>query len=206
MTPLDRGRAAAILQYWFEGAGDDVEIGRAHPCYRRWFGGGAEIDEEVRRGFAADMAAARAGACAAWTSPEALLALVLLLDQVPRHVYRGDGRAFDSDGAALAVARRSIDEGADERLRLIERVFLYLPIQHSERLEDHDLALERYDLLARRAREGGLAIQSFLDAGAQSEREHVDLLRRFGRYPGRNAALGRANTPAELAHLTVQGA
>jgi uncharacterized protein (DUF924 family) len=201
VTPLDRGRGAALLDYWFEGADDAADIRRGHPCYRRWFGGGPAVDDEVRRAFAADLEAARAGACAGWTSPREVLALVLLLDQVPRHVYRGDGRAFASDEAALELARGCIREGADERLALVERVFLYLPIQHSERLEDHDLALERFEHLARLGREGGLGVVGFLQAAVQSEHEHIDLLRRFGRYPGRNAALGRASTPAELDYL-----
>jgi uncharacterized protein (DUF924 family) len=201
VTPLGTDRAIALLHYWFEGASDAANIGRGHPCYRRWFGREAEIDAEIVRAFAADLEAARAGACAAWVTPEETLAQVLLLDQVPRHVYRNDGRAFDSDEAALALARRCIDAGADEQLRLVERVFLYLPVQHSERLADHDLALERYEHLAQRAREGGLGILGFLEAAVQSEHEHIDLLRRFGRYPGRNAALGRTSTPAELDHL-----
>jgi uncharacterized protein (DUF924 family) len=200
---LDPGRAAAIVDYWFEGATETAEIGRGHPCYRRWFAGGAEIDAEIRAAFGADMEAARAGACAAWQAPREQLALVLLLDQVPRHVYRGDGRAFDSDGDALALARRCVADGSDAQLNLVERVFLYLPIQHSEHLPDHDLALERFEHLAARARERGLDVVGFLDAAVQAEHEHIDLLRRFGRYPGRNAALGRASTSEERDHLGV---
>ena len=201
MTPLARDRAAAVRDYWFAGASDGEPIGREHPCYRRWFGGGAALDAEIRDAFGGDLAAARAGACVEWAAPDELLALVLLLDQVPRHVFRGDGRAFASDDAALAVARRCIHDGSDEQLRLVERVFLYLPIQHSEQLEDHAVALERYEHLARHARLRALAIAGFLGSAVQAEREHIELLRRFGRYPGRNAALGRTCTAAELDYL-----
>jgi uncharacterized protein (DUF924 family) len=141
VTPLDRGRASTLLGDWFEGADDATDIGRGHPCYRRWFAGGGAVDAEVRAAFADDMMTARAGGGAGWSSPTEALALVLLLDQVPRHVYRGDGRAFASDGAALGVALDRVRDGSHE---------------------------------------------------------HIDLLRRFGRYPGRNAALGRASRPAEL--------
>ena len=190
-----------MLAYWFDGADDSTVIDSAHPAHRRWFAGQPAVDAEVQRAFAADMEAARAGACAAWTTPTETLAHVLLLDQVPRHVHRGAARAFDSDRAALELTRSCIDRGADERLRLIERSFLYLPLQHSERLEDHDLALELHESLIRRARGAGLGIASFLEAELDAELEHIDLLRRFGRYPGRNAALGRESTPAELAYL-----
>jgi uncharacterized protein (DUF924 family) len=201
VTPLDRSRAAALVGYWFDGATDEADIRPGHPCYRRWFGGGPEVDAEVGRAFADDMRAARAGACAGWSTPHEVLAQVLLLDQVPRHVYRGDGRAFDSDGAALELARRCMAGGLDERLRLVERVFLYLPIQHSERLDDHVQALDCYERLVRLALGRGLAIVGFLEAAVQAENEHRDLLDRFGRYPGRNAALGRTSTPAELDYL-----
>ena len=193
--------ATALLHYWFDGASDTTNIRRGHACYRRWFSGDPGIDAEVSGAFAADMEAARAGECSAWTAPREMLALVLLLDQVPRHVYRGDRRAFDSDAAAFELARRSIFDGIDGRLSLVERVFLYLPIQHSERIEDHQLTQGRWELMASRAREDGLAICDFLDAAVQAENEHLDLLLRFGRYPGRNAALGRISTAAELAHL-----
>jgi uncharacterized protein (DUF924 family) len=198
---LDPARAEIVVRYWFDGASDAIEIGPGHPCYRRWFGGGVGLDAEIQRGFGADMEAARAGACPAWDTPRERLALVLLLDQVPRHVYRGDGRAFASDRDALALARWCIADGSDEQLALIERVFLYLPIQHSEQLPDHDLALERYEHLVGRARERRLAILGFLEAAVAAEHEHIELLRRFGRYPGRNAALGRISTAEERAHL-----
>lgn len=201
MKALDRARAEAMLGYWFASAREDAELGRGHPCYRRWFAGGAEVDAEVRDAFAADLEAARAGACAAWRLPRERLALILLLDQVPRHVYRGDGRAFASDADALLLARDAIADGSDEQLNLVERVFLYLPIQHSEHLPDHDLALARYEALAGTAHARGLAIRGFLDAAVQAEHEHIELLRRFGRYPGRNAALGRTSTPEERVHL-----
>jgi uncharacterized protein (DUF924 family) len=190
-----------LLSYWFDGADDSTVIDPGHPAHRRWFAGEAAVDAEVKRSFGADMEAARAGACAAWSTPAETLAHVLLLDQVPRHVHRGDARAFDSDRAALELTRSCIDQGTDERLRLVERAFLYLPLQHSERLEDHDLALELHESLIRRAQAAGLGIASFLEAELAAELEHIDLLRRFGRYPGRNAALGRVSTPAELDYL-----
>lgn len=201
MTHLDRSRAAAVLAYWFDGVDDATDIRREHPAYRRWFAATPEIDTDVRQRFAADMELARGGACAAWRAPDEILAHVLLLDQVPRHVYRGHARAFASDAAAQELALRCIAARDDERLLLVERVFLYLPLQHSERITDHGAACARFEALAAQGRAAGAGIAGFLDAALRAEYEHIELLRRFGRYPGRNAALGRASTPAELAYL-----
>jgi uncharacterized protein (DUF924 family) len=202
--PLARDRAQALLAYWFDGADDTNDIRPGHSCYQRWFGAEPQVDADVRAAFGADMQAARAGACAAWSTPAELLALVLLLDQVPRHVWRGSPHAFASDADALSLALRCLEQGFDRRLRFVERVFLLLPLQHAERIEDHHTALARFGDLAAQAHVCALPIAGFVDAAMQSEHEHQGELRRFGRYPGRNAALGRLSTPAELAHLDAR--
>lgn len=199
------GRADDILGFWFADASDDTPITRGTAPYQRWFGGGPELDAHITATFAADVRAARAGQYASWReTPDGALALVLLLDQFPRHVYRDRAAAFDSDEAALEIARACIERGMDEALPLCRRVFLYLPIQHSERLDDHDLALERFESLVHIARARGTKILAFCEAAVQAEVEHVDTLRQFGRYPYRNAALGRENTPAETAWLAAR--
>jgi uncharacterized protein (DUF924 family) len=193
-------RVEDILGWWFEGGGDAHPIGPGSPCYQRWFRGGAAVDAQVAERFATDVRAARAGALDGWRgSARSELALILLLDQFPRHLYRGRAEAFDSDAAALEVARTCIAAGRDEELALIERIFIYLPIQHSERIADHTLAFERFQ----RARNAGVLA---LCVGAVGEQQaHFDTLQRFGRYPYRNAALGRSSTPAELAYLASRG-
>lgn len=202
--PMPPGRAHALLAYWFDGADDTVDIRPGHPCYRRWFGAGPQVDAEISGAFGADVQAARAGACAAWSAPAELLALVLLLDQVPRHVHRGEPGAFASDAAARVLALRCLAEGVDQRLRLVERVFLLLPLQHAEFIEDHHDALQRFGDLAAQAHARALPIAGFLEAAVRAEREHLDELQRFGRYPARNAALGRQSTPAELAYVDAR--
>lgn len=197
-------RMNEVLAYWFDGAEDSAVIDAQHPCYKRWFRGGRTVDAHITAEFGADLAAARAGKYEDWKStPRGALALVTLLDQFPRHVFRGDARAFDSDAAALALTRECIASGADEELALVERVFLYLPIQHSERIEDHDVAIERYTRLVTLATARGENILSFCQNGLKAQIEHTDTLRRFGRYPYRNAALGRQSTPAEVEYLAT---
>ena len=204
--PLRCERATALLNFWFDGAGDDADIRPGHPCYARWFGAATEVDAVVRDSFAPDMHAARGGARAHWRSPLEALALVLLLDQVPRHVYRGQAAAFASDDAALALAHRCLAEGLDAELSLVQGVFLLLPMQHAERWSDHAGVIERLEGALRRARHGGLAIAGFLAAALRAEREHQAELERFGRYPGRNAALGRVSTPTERDYLLARPA
>jgi uncharacterized protein (DUF924 family) len=196
-----------ILEFWFDQASDRAVINRAHPCYGRWFAGGAAVDDEIRRRFAGDVEAARRGDLDGWKSDrDGALAFIILTDQFPRHLYRQDRRAFESDRLAFDLATDLIRTGADEAYPLVRRVFLYLPLQHSEAIRDHELALERYMRLVVLAAEGGLPISSFCQAALVSEVEHIDTLRQFGRYCYRNVALGRRSTPEEDAYLAKQAA
>jgi uncharacterized protein (DUF924 family) len=196
-----------ILGFWFDQASDDAVINRAHPCYGRWFAGGAAIDQEIARRFGTHVEAARRGAYDDWRRDRAgALAFIILTDQFPRHIYREDPRAFDSDAAAFAVAKDLIQSRGDETYPLVQRVFLYLPLQHSEAIRDHEVAMERYTRLVVLAAERGLAISSFCQAALVAEVEHIDTLRQFGRYCYRNHALGRPNTPEEDVYLAKQAA
>ncbi len=188
-----------IHAYWFDGWDEAKGIAPGHPCYVRWFGLTPGIDEEIREQFAGDLERARAGEYDHLIgSPRGDLSLVILLDQFGRHIFRGRAEAFASDEKAFAIARACIAARRDEELSLIERVFLYLPIQHSERLADHELAFERFRAIATLARQRGPAVARFFEQSIAEEQEHFDTLQRFGRYPYRNKALGRESTPAEL--------
>jgi uncharacterized protein (DUF924 family) len=194
-----------VLDFWFDEARDDAELGRGSRAYARWFGGGPELDASITSMFGEDVELARAGKLDHWRlEPRSLLALVLLLDQLPRHVFRGRAEAFASDATALELTRTCIAARTDEALSLCERVFLYLPLQHSEQLEDHDVAIRCYDSLVEVASARGLPILGFCRAAVTNQHEHTDTLRRFGRYPYRNAALNRISTPDETAWLAAQ--
>jgi uncharacterized protein (DUF924 family) len=195
-------RAEEILCWWFEGGDDASPIGPGSRCYQRWFRGGAAVDAEIADRFASDVRQARAGELDAWCgSARGELALILLLDQFPRHLHRGQAAAFASDEAALGIARDCIGARRDEQLALIERVFVYLPVQHSERIADHELAFERFRALAACARERCAGVAAFCEGAIGEQQEHFDTLQKFGRYPYRNAALGRRSTPMELEYL-----
>ncbi len=171
-----------ILTFWFE------EIEPA-----KWWVKDDAFDQSIRARFAE--AHARATRCElfAWrTQPRGRLAEVIVLDQFSRNMYRGSPAAFASDPLALALAQEAIAAGAEDALDPVERSFLYLPFMHSESPAIHAIALELY-------RKNG--IQSNLDF----EIRHKNIIERFGRYPHRNAILGRASTAEEIEFLKQPG-
>jgi uncharacterized protein (DUF924 family) len=158
----------------------------------RWFEKDAAFDDEIRRRFLDVHEAAAAGKLAAWEhSAEGALALLILLDQFPRNMFRGQARAFATDPLARAVASRAILNGFDGVFPDM-RGFFYLPFEHSEDLADQDRAIALYKASG--------------DAdGLKWAEIHADIIRRFGRFPHRNAALGRSTTPQEQAFLDSGG-
>jgi uncharacterized protein (DUF924 family) len=182
-------RAQAFIDFWFGGSDDPL---RFH--HRQiWFRSTAEFDASVRAAFAADHEQAVAGAFAAWEAePLSALALVMLLDQVPRNIFRSTPRAFASDPLALAATNRAMARGFDRAVPAAWRVFFYLPLEHSEVLADQQRGL---DLLL------ALPPAPGRSGDGKMTRLHLEIIERFGRFPHRNAILGRASTDDELAFL-----
>ena len=182
-------RARVLLDFWF-GASGDPDRERARDI---WFKSTPEFDEEVRRRFLADYEDAAAGRLAAWEeAPESALALVLLLDQVPRNVFRGTPGAYVTDPAARATAERAMAHGFDRNVPPVWRKFFYMPLHHSESVDDQRRCLALIEALP--AEPGG-------PDNARYSRRYLDTISRFGRFPHRNAILGRESTAEELAFL-----
>jgi uncharacterized protein (DUF924 family) len=159
----------------------------------KWFRKDAAFDREIAARFLSAHEAAAAGRLADWeTTPEGALALLLLLDQFPRNMFRGSARAFATDPLARAVADRAIARGFEASAASAERVFFHLPFEHSENLADQERSLA----LSRQA--GGGTADKYAEI-------HADIIRRFGRFPHRNAVLGRATTAEEQAFLDAGG-
>lgn len=159
----------------------------------KWFAKDDAFDAEIAARFGTLWCAAANDELASWeTTPEGALALVLVLDQFPRNMFRGQARTYETDAVARAVADRALKRGFDRDVPQLERRFFYLPFMHSEILADHERCLE----LAR-----GLGD----DEVTQYAELHADIIRRFGRFPHRNAMLGRAMTPDEQAFLDADG-
>lgn len=180
MTHTSATQPGDVLTFWRE----------AGPS--RWFAKDDAFDAEFRQRFEPDHAAAAAGLLDPWAeSAEGALALLILLDQFPRNAYRGTARMFATDAQALAVARRAIDRGFAQSVEATLRGFFYLPFSHSEQLADQRRAVD-------------------LNAGADARwlhfaRVHLDVIERFGRFPHRNALLGRTTTAAEQRFLDEGG-
>jgi len=184
-------RAAEVLSYWF-GARDDY--GKRRKC---WFEKDDAFDAEVRRCFLTLHEDAARGALAAWqVDASDCLALIVVLDQFPRNIYRGAALAFATDAQALTVAQYALANRYDRGLLPVERMFAYLPFEHSESLEHQLAACELIEPLT--------AFESTKDAHRYAIR-HCDIIRRFGRFPHRNASLGRASSADELEFLKEPG-
>jgi len=183
-----------VLEFWF-GASDSPEFGRNRRC---WFEKSVEFDAQMRERFLATHEAAAAGTLATWAArPLAALALTVVLDQFPRNMFRGQPRAFATDADALAVARTMVAHRFDGLLLPVQRLFAYLPFEHAE-----DLAAQRESLALL---EGLRGDETSTDAITYAMR-HYAVIERFGRFPHRNAILGRASTPEEVAFLAQPGA
>ena len=158
-----------------------------------WFKPDPAFDAAIRDRFLADFEAAAAGRLDdLMATVEGCLVLVILLDQFPRNMFRGEARAFATDAKALAVARHAIDQGWDEARDPVERMFLYLTFEHSEDLADQETCTALFS---------GLGDEEWNDYAAR----HLKIIARFGRFPHRNATLGRDSTAEELAFLEEPG-
>ncbi len=162
-----------------------------------WFRGGPEIDAEIARRFGALYEQAAAGELDYWRDEaRACLALILVLDQFPRNVFRGTAKAFATDGKASGLARHALDRAYDRGIGLDTQQFYYLPFQHSEDLADQRRQVELFRAAAdseHKEKDIGFAVQ------------HLEIIERFGRFPHRNAILARESTPEELQFLEDGG-
>jgi len=209
----DPDLAGDILAFWF-GSGKpgsdpafhdagsrgalspDVAEAGSDPA-SRWFGKDPAFDAEIRARFGSAIEAALAGAGEAWSgTPRGALARILLLDQFTRNAFRDTPRAFAGDALALETAGRAVDAGFDRSLDPHERWFLYLPFEHAE---DADAQVRSLALFGALARETGQR------EPLEWAEKHAAIVRRFGRYPHRNAVLGRASTADEIAFLREPG-
>jgi uncharacterized protein (DUF924 family) len=171
-----------VLDFWFDPSS------QAH-----WFKPSAAFDQVVAARLGDLHRRAADGALEAWQSSAlGCLALCILLDQAPRQLFRGEARAFATDDRARAVAELALAEGFDRELPAVQRLFLYLPLMHSERVADQERCIALFQA------------EELRDRLCHAV-EHADIIRRFGRFPHRNAALGRPSTADEAAYLRQGG-
>ena len=190
-----------MLSFWF-GALD--AHGRADAQHQaRWWSKDAEFDAQVRGRFEPLHRAAVGGELQAWLdAPRSRLAYIVVLDQFSRNMYRDTARMFAADAQALAATQEGVAREHDRRLALHERVMFYMPLMHSEQLADQERCLALFSALSSESSDIGRALM--LSHIGFAER-HRDIVRKFGRFPHRNALLGRASMPEELEFLAGPG-
>ncbi|MDO6497429.1 DUF924 family protein [Photobacterium sanguinicancri] len=190
----------AILDYWFGDIEGEVTTTNKGAL---WFQGGADVDQYITDNFLPLVSKAGTGELAYWAKePRGALALIILLDQFSRNIYRGLSAAFRNDALALAICKRGLAQNIDQQLSPIERVFFYLPLEHSEVLEDQEECVFRFEQLRQLvSNENRDMFDGFYDYAIK----HCDVVKAFGRFPHRNAAHGRLSTTEELAWLHEGG-
>lgn len=167
----------------------------------KWFRGGPAVDAEIRGQFGDLIEKARASKLTAWTEhPQGTLALLILLDQFPRNVFRGTPASFSSDSMALDIAVNAIAKGQHREVTIMQQPFFHLPLMHDERLISQVASVALCETLQSRC-EGNPEVAKLGEATLGAAKSHLNMIRRFGRFPGRNEALGRESTSEEIEFL-----
>ena len=194
MTPKE------VLDYWFA---DAAEAGpdKLNAHFQRWFQGGKETDQEIKDRFGNTVDQAAGGKLPEWeNSVDGILALIILLDQFTRNVYRGTGKAFAFDAKAFRLSQKLIESGEDRKLAWPQRGFAYMPMQHAE---DRDIQAKGVDTFAGLVDDVPDDLKKIVTGFLSSAREHKAIVDQFGRFPHRNKVLGRESTEEELAYLAT---
>lgn len=190
-----------LCEFWFGSSQDDLEV--AQQRSQLWWSKNPDVDTEIEARFSSYLPKVANGELEAWQQTSlGTLALILLTDQFPRNMYRGTAQAFAYDAIARALCKQGIKDSTDQSLRPIQRVFFYLPLEHSESLADQEHCLQLFQRLVAEC-EPRLKpqIAHYIDFAIR----HRDIIERFGRFPHRNTILNRDSTPAETEFLKTPG-
>ena len=170
--------AESIIEYWYS---DSVK--------QKWFNSTLEFDKEIKSNYENSWLDALRGELDSWSnSAKGCLALVIILDQFPLNMYRGEVKSFSSEGMAIRIAKKAVEQGFDKELENNQVSFLYMPLMHSENIDDQNFSVTLFE-------EAGLT------DNARFAKHHRDIVKRFGRFPHRNSILQRASFPEEVDYL-----
>jgi len=191
--------AQAVLDFWF--GGSDLDAPTLDSRMDRWFSSSTELDADIESQFGELIERASKGELQDWAEePEGRLALIILLDQFRRNIYRGTPDAFALDGAALKLCVEGTIGGVHDQLTPEQRIFFFMPLQHAESLRIQDKSVSIYNALAESVT--GTLRETFATC-AQFAELHRDIIAEFGRFPHRNVVLGRENSSAEATYLSA---
>ncbi len=196
------GGPEEILSYWFREDINNTDLETLRREAKRWMQGGPEVDREITERFGEVLEQARRGELDHWAeTPRGRLALIIVLDQFSRNIYRGSPLSYSQDEKALKLALEGIELGMDRELAPVERNFFWLPLGHSE-----DLALHERSVLhaEKEAANAPPHLRTMAEFGVSQARAARDVIARFGRHPHRNEILGRTSTPEELEYLRTE--
>ena len=190
-----------IVDFWMGESRDSPD--RALARHGWWYEGGPAVDDEIRVRFGDLVTRARAGELLDWrATPDGALALVLLLDQFTRNLFRGTPEAYSGDRLAFETLSHAIDRGLDRGLHPVASIWLYHPFHHAEDVAEQDRGLGLLRALRQRA---DPPWHAYVERSMEGWTRHRDIVARFGRFPHRNVVLARASTAEELAHLEADG-
>ena len=192
---------ADIVTFWLSDSRDSPDRASARRGW--WYRGGPEVDEEIRARFGELVLRALAGELSGWReTPDGALALVLLLDQFTRNLYRGTAEAYAGDACAFEIVNHAIDRGLDRALHPVARIWLFHPFHHREDVAEQDRGLA---LLRALRRDADPAWHGYVERSIRGWTRHRDIVARFGRFPHRNAVLGRDSMVREQAYMAAGG-
>lgn len=197
------GEISEVLRFWF----GDLREGKLPDKEKQttWWMKSEEFDDLVRQRFEKYVLLAEKGELSHWfETPLGTVAFIVVVDQFPRNIYRDTPEAFSRDALALRACLEGVEKGFDKDLHPIHRTFFYLPLMHSEDLEVQSLSVEKYSALENEYIQHP-EIRETLSCSTNFAGRHFDIIKRFGRYPHRNAALGRESTPEETEFLKEPG-
>lgn len=190
-----------VLDFWFGGVQDGVPD---KELQKNWFTSSESFDSAVKKNFTSLLLAGSKGELDPWElTPHGRLAFIIVLDQFPRNVFRGTANAFLYDEKALSLARDGVEFGHDRDLNPVEKLFFYMPYQHSENLAIQHEGMALYRKLVGQAKTD--EVKKLCEEGLVFAERHCQLIERFGRFPHRNKALGRQSTPQEESYLLNGG-
>ena len=190
---MSTDRVRSILDFWFEGINDSTAINIKNDPFKKWFVEDEKVDQAIRQQFEGDLLKAAEGKYKDWEgAPQGRLALIILFDQFSRNIYRDTEQMYAYDALALELAMRTIDQGKDQELMLIERAFLYLPLMHFEDVTLQQLSVENFTKLVEEARAKNTDNVHYYEYSLKHAKEHHDTVAEHGRFPHRDAILNRS--------------
>jgi len=189
---MSTDRVRSILDFWFEGINDSTAINIKNDPFKKWFVEDAKVDQAIRQQFEGNLLKAAEGKYKDWEgTSQGRLALIILFDQFSRNIYRDTEQMYAYDALALELALRTIDQGKDQELMLIERAFLYLPLMHFEDVTLQQLSVENFTKLVEEARAKNADNIHYYEYSLKHAKEHHDTVAEHGRFPHRDGILNR---------------